>query len=482
MKLSGLVATATALALLISGCASPAPVEENKFVGKSEATVLDPNAQSAGAGSANDGGVADAAPGNGEIRGKILDDAGLPIRNALVSLLETEFSTKTDQNGSFRFANVTPGVKTLRIVATDYRVYEGKAEVRADRVTLMTVTLVPLSDRGPGYQQHLHDYWGANKELLLMDTQVHWSKGGTFAQNYGAAGEALTAYYQPNNGNWWHYFAIPNRADSLPPIVLPGTESIRITITWTKANADVDAFILAYKPANTGTYKEMPAVASGVERTLTITAEEADNGHQLFSLWQFRIKPAPRTTPMTIPGPIQVKMVQVKGLVPVEPAHEDFWNGTDTLVLRNFTATHRVSTNSIGGCAEYAQVTPLEKGKLVPPGTNRLAMRFEWRYSDATLAGTPADGEMKLFWKPANLRPDTPYDQFHSAEPKKLGARSHLYDIQVNASQTDAFYQKNSNWVFYPDRTDIREPCVRNWEYSIQWNLEITAYKDPNFL
>lgn len=469
-------------ALLLSGCASkPEPTDESDFSGKTESRIIDPGA-SAGSSSVGDGGRAEAADGNGEIRGRIADDAELAVPGALVSLLGTEHSGVSDVNGSFRFTNITPGSHTLRVVADQYRVHEGSLEVVADRITEVRVLLVPANDRGPGYRPHIHDYWGTATELLLMDAALDWGKYGTYAQNYGAPGEVLTEVYQPNNGNWWMYFGITPANAGAPPIILPGTAAMRITVSWSSADANVDSFMLGYHGADTKTYSDN-TYTNGVESTVDIDAEETDNGHQAFSLWGFRIKPTPRTAPpQTITGPIHVKMILVKGTVPAEPAHEDFWEANTTYVVRDENLTFTPSSTYVGGCGSEYQKVYAEAGRLVPPGASRMRIKFSWA-AVSPLTGV-ADGTYGLWWKPANLPPLTPLSEYVTVEPTRKTASSAEFDIPLAAQETDAFYQTSSNWIFYFKRTDVPNAngiCATNVEKQATYRLGVVVEKDPAY-
>lgn len=454
---------------LLSGCAgNDAPGKAAELAGTTESRVVE----------------GDEAPvaGAGSIRGRVVDDVGLPVYEATVALLGTALSAVTDNTGSFGFANVTPGRLTLRVDSgSAYRVHEGQVDVEADRVTEVTVTVVPRDDRGAGYRPHLHDYWGLDSEVTLLDRDYDLPKMHTWGQSFGAAGEVAAGIYSTNAGTWWTFRPHDERSDSRPPIVLPGTGELRITITWDEADVDVDAFVIGYQTAATLKYVDEPGQPNGATTVVPILAGEADNGHQAFSLWQFRVRPEARPTPMTMLGPIHVNIVMVKGDLPVDPPHEDRWNGTTSLVVRNFDNVHTIGTTGITSCAETYNILALDEGLIVPPGANRMTVRFQWASTRAP--GTPDDGKYELSWKPANLPPDSPEADYLKAPPTTAGATSLAFDFPLDAGQTDAFYQLKSNWLFNAQRVDVHGGvgtlCVTNTEQAHQYHLEVIVHKDP---
>lgn len=467
--LTTVCALAVLIGLLLSGCAGGAPKDKDtELTGTTESRILeDEEAPVAGAGA---------------IRGRVVDDLGLPVADATVSLLGTPYSAQSDSNGSFGFSNVTPGRLTLRVAAGNvYRVHEGQVDVAADLVTEVTITLVPQDNRGPGYRPHVHDYWGTDTEVLLIDDDYDVSQQGTWS-NYGPAGTAYVSAQSAYNSNWFWPMPIPSdRGDGRPPTVLPGTKEIRITLNWGD-DVDIDAFIIGYKTATSTTETRLDAQGNGQERILTLSPGDEDNGHQSFSLWSFTLRPVVRSVPpATTLGSIHATFLLVKGDgVPVEPVHRDFWNGSDQLLLRDYALPARTGTHYVGGCGE-SQLFLGAADTLVPPGTSRMTMRLGWHANASTLGGTPGDGTYRLLWKPANLGPSSPISDYQTAEPTRPTATTALYDVPIQSSQTDAYYQAKTNWIFVPDRTDMPGVCATNWEYGTDWNLEVIAYKDPGF-
>ena len=73
---------------------------------------------------------------SGEIRGTVYGQlAGDPLANATVRLVEIDRRTVTDENGKFRFEDLSPGDYTVTVIAIGYRLLEedNVAMVKAER-------------------------------------------------------------------------------------------------------------------------------------------------------------------------------------------------------------------------------------------------------------------------------------------------------------------------------------------------------------
>lgn len=472
-----LLAALCLVAMVVAGCASKEPTADaGLHTGKTEQTILDPSADDgevAGASQTVAGGKAEAAPGNGEIRGLVYDDAGLQVQDALVSLIGSEESATTDAKGAFRFTNITSGEHTLRVTPGEvFRVHEGVVDVEPGRVTLVTITLVPKDGRGPGYRPHLHDYWGDRTELELFD--LHHDYGASTYTLYGPGGPVMAGVYGANQGVW-SYFGIPDREDGVPPLVLPGTAQLRFTIAWDDSEVDADRFILGFHPGDHD-WRDQAASGNGDEFTVDIAGEDADNGHQMFSLWQFRIKAEARTPPVTVLGPLQVRAVLIKGDLPVDPPHEDFWGGNTTYLARSMdTAMQAMSACCVEG---HVKATPDSK-RLIPPGTASLDLRLKITLTQNGQAA-PDDG-WQLLAKPADVRPGAPDTDYVLLEPTSETPGLKTYTMPVTGSQTDAFYQADSNWVFIV-REEVIDPPYGVREYPHRFYLEVIANKDPAYV
>ena len=85
---------------------------------------------------------------NGKIRGTVYgQEAGDPLANTTVRLVETGQSAVTDENGEFRFEDLPAGDYTLNVIAVGYRLLEegNVAMVKAGEITEVEITLAPVT-------------------------------------------------------------------------------------------------------------------------------------------------------------------------------------------------------------------------------------------------------------------------------------------------------------------------------------------------
>ncbi|HUR62260.1 MAG TPA: carboxypeptidase-like regulatory domain-containing protein [Candidatus Thermoplasmatota archaeon] len=474
---------------LMAGCASKVPESSGVGAGRIDQTLVDATAAPSGGSGAAPGTPPKA--GFGTIEGVIVDDANLTLAGAGVSLLGTQLFANSGKRGEFRFADLKPDVYGIRVQAPSFQVHEGKVTVAEGKVTKAVITMVPLDGRGPGYRPHLHDYWGRETTLTLMDDDVDLrvptSENGNVDPNLYAAD--VTAEYP--NENHTMYFHIPSdaRADGRPALVLPATKEMRVTITWDQADVQVKQFGIGYTPASASrtTFYNMHPHVSGDPWVIPTQPKDTDNGHQYFTLWKFSIWTANKYsdlgfTPETIRGPIHVRIDLVKGEVPVDPPHADLWNGTTEMVVRGFGQETYFATAC---CTESNVRMALDQGALVPPGTHRMHLKFTWMFrpnNNNPVPPSPLDGEWSVSWKPASMDGNAHgTGDYLTAEPSKTGTQSKEWDIEVAPGDTDAFYQSASNWVFR-----AYQPSHESYPYAVGdfWHvfrLEVTVYKDPKF-
>jgi hypothetical protein len=121
----------------------------------------------------------------------------------------------------------------------------------------------------------------------------------------------------------------------------------------------------------------------------------------------------------------------------------------------------------------------MDTGRLVPPGTASLSICFGWASNRAP--GTPHDLDWDLLVKPANMRPSTPNEDYILLKPAKTVGTYKEYTMPVTFGQTDAFYQKGSNWVFIIRQTGI-DTIYGVAEYEHAFKLEVLAHKDSKYV
>ncbi|HLE47683.1 MAG TPA: carboxypeptidase-like regulatory domain-containing protein, partial [Candidatus Thermoplasmatota archaeon] len=118
------------------------------------------------------------AADRGAILGRVLDDAGLPLRAARVSLLGTEEFRDTDAAGDFRFLNVSAGEARVQAFSPGFVANDTLAIVSAGNITDVVLYLLPDSGRGAGYTPHRHDFWAGQDMYVLMNGDQDFRRDG----------------------------------------------------------------------------------------------------------------------------------------------------------------------------------------------------------------------------------------------------------------------------------------------------------------
>jgi hypothetical protein len=443
--------------------------------------------------------VVEAEPGlqvaenRGALRGYVRSDANLSVSKAHLSLAGTDLFADTNQTGEFLFVNISAGVYTVFVQADGFEPSETQWTVRNGNVTIAFIFLLPKTETGAGYRPHIHDYWGDKTELTMMDQDVDFSAGqssGNYAyEPYYARTYCANANCSDNGGNPKWRFTLPEGGD-VPGLILPGTKEVEVTFSWTSSQSTLTKMGFLYKHAATTKFNFTPEHASGKPWTIQITPEMADTGHQRFTLWALAAytansASASTTTwqPNLVLGTVHVKVLVRKADVWVEPAHQDYWQGKDSMVVRNAsvvdTRTQVVVTDGSRAYGGYSYRLPA--GKLVPPGTNHVKIVFTWKYATAPGVG---DQDYVLTWRTADQHPFyTPSSQYRRAAPTKTGDHTKTYEFDVKPEQTDAFYQRFSSWIFLPSPAgQENDPNLVDKNYGgISFTLEVTVSKDPAY-
>lgn len=432
----------------------------------------------------------------GAVRGVVLDDASLSLQDALVVLLETTHYTFTNRSGGFLFLNVTPGSYTMRVDREGFGSNETPVEVSAGNITETTVYLLPAIDRGAGNRPHVHDFWGDEREVLLMDHDVDLTKDPE--SGYGAVPyPILSRFYYPNtnmttNPPGWPLFLPDKAAGDRPAIILPATGELVVTFTWSAPDVVLDRLSLAYASADQNTWRFTQPSPSGTKMTVKVNSTMADSGHQTFTLWRFWVHADNSATqnnykPGLVTGKIHVKMVLVKADQYLEPEHPAYWKDGDMLVLHNKSRVFRVYAGTTATSLpiilrdNYDGWT-LPNGVIVPPGSKKMRITLSWSYPQS--AG-PLDFEHNLVWRVGNQAPRaTPRSEFHSGTPKEsmLGQSGHkTWEFELQPEWTDAFYQRKSNWLFCVEFTAQPNTLYHVEPRQHDVTLEVVVWKDPSY-
>jgi hypothetical protein len=429
------------------------------------------------------------AENRGLLRGTVYNDASLGVPGARIAILQTSLFAISDAAGAFRIDNVTLGDHVVRVEIQGYQAAENQTRIMGGKVSQVDFYLVPLERTGAGYRPHLHDYWGAQTEITIMDADQDFTKPETTSTVGGSTPyqvNAMLVYPNQNNTAGDMRIRIPGDADP-PALIYPGTKEIRVTITWTQSQSTVQKVGLKYIAPNTPSNQVnvLGRNPSGAPWKIAVTPEMTDTGHQAFTLWTFYMYPfqdplvdGANWRPGAILGTFHVTIVVVKGELGPEPSHEDFWAGKDEIVIMD--GTSGTSCNSAYRMAERgSNPCQLRPPRIVPPGTQKLQVTFTWKYA---VQDAVAANDLQLQWRTAAQNPwTTKVTDWGYAEPKASGVQTRTYEITLKPGETDAFYQKRSLWSF---TSVVKGHEKDEQEYEPRAHtitLRVLAIKDPTF-
>ena len=433
------------------------------------------------------------AAGMGAITGKVLDDAGTPLGGANVGLLATDLSARANKLGKFRILNISEGQYTLRAELNGYQALEEVITVKANTVLSVLLVLVPANDVGAGYRPHLHDYWADRSEVQVISKDFDWHEPYDKHRPY-AGYDQVSRYYnlgsQAAGVNPCIYQGEPYFNDrhiwfdDTAQLVWAGTGGMELTLRWAAADASplLDSLRFAYRAGSQKDYNISEPIKNGATIKVDVTPDMWDSSHQVFTLWSMVLcMRADNENGQFFIGRVHVDMKLHKGYdVTAEPAHPDFWgDGTTYSVVDGQVKKYTSQTYSLYRTGSNgAFVFKPASTKIVPPGSLELKVRLEWKYSLAT--GTKA---WSLTYRPANVNPYEAREDgvFKSVPPSEKGTNFRLYVIPLKPEETDAFYQKRSNWFFFLNHEGEENDWywVNHCGCEIEVKLTVDAIGDP---
>lgn len=390
----------------------------------------------------------------GVVTGTVISDTGSPLPDAAVFLAGTSFRQSTGADGGFRFVNVTADTYILRVEASNFRVFEETVDVLAGQIVHRNVTMLPADSRGAGYRPHIHDYWGEQTEITIMDESVDLREldGDAFLFTFGGAWDQYVApIYWANVRNGEYRIPLPEDVEP-PALVYPGAERVEVTFRWDDSPPMPPTYALWYAPANDNSFVELEEHGTDEPWTIDVLPGMADNGHQTVSLWEFLLvtgndaREAPDYRPAAVTETIQVTIKVYKGdEVPLEPPHPEFWSEGDELLLRDHGDNPIEREINCVFCGH--PVMYLRDGAIVPPGTGKLLVELDWSYSQAD--GSALDQDYELYWNTGQYDPDDrPRSEWDTSTATSKDGSFKTWEIEVEKADTDAFYQKKSMWRF----------------------------------
>jgi hypothetical protein len=477
-------------ALLLSGCASSHP-NGQVATAESGSTIVVDNGEG--------GRVAvNLTNGTGAVVGQVLSDAGFGLPGARVTIWGAETGDTTNDAGWFQITHIPPGTRSMRAEHESYRPAESEVKVHAGRAVRVTITLVPAIDGDAGDRPHIHDYWAGRKEVLVVDGSFDFypqrgagalgtaQRGAsTVVGSYqvpcvsGSKNEILSTYASP------FYFSDPSQT------VWAGTSTLEVTVTWTASDyVGGDKVGIVYRPANATSYSWTDGIASATQYRIPVEPPMWDAGHQLFTLWQFyvciggknEVGPTQAFAGREFVGKYHVKMTMRQEYpVIAETAHPRFWaNGTSVRVLESYrnlscSATTTVCWGGVvAGRTNYPDYFRWGAKSLVPPGTSKVIANLSWTYQ------LPTDSRaLTITFSPANVPPQqkTDLSKFFGGKVVASQANRRSIEYNVKPGESDAFYQKRSNWYFMwaIDGQEAQDGYIHQCGCELQMHLVVEA-------
>lgn len=365
-------------------------------------------------------------------------------------------ATASAKDPSARSRRVPRRLASLVLVPLVAFVLSGCAEAPADappaREAGPNVVTDPGDYTNATSKSHLHDYWGGQPRVVVLDAS---HPGGTergAGPGVAAGTDVPVMEFRPESGQ----------------VVPQGASAVEVTLSWTEAPGDLYARpSLWVQTAQDAQPWFVAEVAAGQTVPVPSTNERNDLPHQLLSAWVFQLRmDAGSEGFLRFKGSVEARAEAVRGLdIPLYPAHPDRWQGASEALL--FDASARLSyvedpvDHGCNGDACPPTHRPAN-GTIVPPGAQTVVVVLETE--GLTTIGLEAHGpEQRTF---VRLAPDE----------EQGGVRTYRLPVEAN---WDGPYAQQSQWEF---RTFIEGP-VPDGAASGAYRITATAlrgdYEDP---
>lgn len=397
----------------------------------------------------------------GGVAGETYDTHGVPIQGAHVLLVGTEHADRTDPFGRFSFSQVLPAEYSLRVDAEGFHSLETPVRIVANNITRIVLELPPLVDRPPESRPHAHaEYWEGANRLRVFDDAVTDAKSKAFF--------------------------LPHQTPTGPRLVNPGTHLLEVNVTWS-GGSELGLMVQPNNDPSAANWSVFLPRPSGVPFRIQATWEMTDGGHQPFSTWTFRLyqpwSHQQQAPPPTLP--VKVTIDIVRGSLPLEPGHPDYWQGRTELALAKNRPHafyfYKTSTDvplspfRNGGCyLDLARPAEDDLSKslyaflgtlphVVPQGATILRVNATFnRPAGATAANQYS---WDLWYKPGN-EPLTAFSSTAGVYKKAAAAtrspdgRTFDWRIPLTALMADGVYAKKSVWQLVATPTDYVLACT----------------------
>lgn len=496
--------------LAMAGCAGPGADPEASgpgLVGGSASQTIVPDS---GIGS----GLADG--GTGALVGLVRDEFSNPVPAAHVSLIGTTNFTDTDGQGKFSLRFVVPGSFKVRIEKQDFLPFEEEVSIVAGKITKVEITLEFLVARVGDARPHLHDYWGGQDVVTLVEDLdvgpiVCENVAGAFYAGVGDLGGRHC------RGPAFRLPASEGLED--PKVILPGTKLVEVIVKWDASslgNQDLDRVGLLYLDNSDDGWdfndpfffetvhfdNQTPMYPRARLDPFRIGSswELNDVGHQRRSGWEFMLflddtqltaqhrakassVDAAGTSDWThlpsVFGPFSVTVRVHRGALGLEPPHPDFWGGADRLTLlgkKTPNDSEMIWVTHPGGLVSSGYTFNYWRPALVPPETVWLEILLEENYHLNDL--------------PMRVRTALTAEDAHPREYKALAwttreATKTVYRYAPAPGESDHFYAKRTEWRFFSDHqpddevAGLQQSADSVTKGNYKATLTVVAHRDP---
>lgn len=279
-----------------------------------------------------------------------------------------------------------------------------------------------LQEGTPG--NHVHNYWGGQDRLTLLDLDAA-AKSGQTRQVAIIAGD-----FRPVEGS----------------IVPQGTGLVEATAAWTLDDGNptrlshFQRMELWVKTAADQEHSIVIPVEQGQPVRFNVSNEQDDPPHYQLSLWRFWLMAINEEGGDTIfAGQASLKVdIHRTNPLPVFPPHPDLWAGRDEIVVTegfrqtvDYHAHIDTVTDSCNGCLE---VIPLDDNQTVPPDAGEVVVELTM--------STPVG--LELYYHAADS-----YEWILLDNPGEALGNTRTYRIPVDG-RGDSPYATQSLWEFSP--------------------------------
>lgn len=423
--------------------------------------------------------VLDDAPGS--IHVSVLSHNDLPVKNARVSVLGTEFFGDTRTDGTIHFDGLPPGTHEVNVQASSFLPAKEKVEVIA--AAQSNVTLQLALDPSQPENPHIHDLWRGQPTYTMMDSTIDITKYPPNQTPFTPVEEPLGGMFtRPNGVASDDTFFIPLVDDDVDAvIVLPGTKTMTITVEWDSAKVGFDQMGIEYNPPN-GNAQKTEMFSSGAPVTIEVDKAWWDDGHRTFSRWILRgfhnnqpDQPTSWTPVVVTDGKIGVRIELERGELEVDAAHPDLWKGKTELVLRE-SGDPRAGAPLGAGRRGTEGGLRLDDEQIVPPDTRILRIEFSWNHNQANDVERE---DYDLTWRTAAQNPQTTdITEFERATAIEGSAaqKYKVYEIEIGEGEGDSVYDTSTAWRFVPWMNRLPEDGYRVSGTTF-FDMVVTAYK-----